>query len=105
MGQVAPAQDEKKFDPGKKDTYEEKVVVREKAGDKLGPPIENVPMHRKDVKGAVAMWVWTAGTTAKVPKGSELTDKDGVVWVVESTQGAAPSYVCKVAKKPDEKKP
>jgi hypothetical protein len=95
--------DEKKLpDLNKKESYDEKVTVREKAGDKLGPPVKDVPMYRTEVKGEIVMWV----ITSKAPKGSEITDKDGITFIVNSstkTTGNFTISLCKVSKKPEEK--
>lgn len=107
-GTAQEKKDEKKEmpDPGKKESYKDKVTVREWAGDKFGPPIKDVPAFYWEQKdGKLAIWIWTAGTTAKAPKGSEITDqKTGDVWVVTSATKGQANWLCYGTKKPAEKK-
>ncbi|AMV23780.1 hypothetical protein VT84_05165 [Gemmata sp. SH-PL17] len=100
-----PGQEKK--NPSKDESYDEKVSVRKWNGKIFIKPVENVPMYRKtDKDGVVKMWTKSQLATDGNPdKGSELTDKDGAVWIVKKISKGAEFHVCTVEKKPAEKKP
>jgi hypothetical protein len=104
-----PKKEEKKRDPDKKDSYDLKVTVRQNAGaGGFVNPLDTVA-YRMDVmeKGAVVpvLSVWTAGTTIKTPKGSEITTADGVTWIVTRDFPSDTHHLCYVTKKEPAKKP
>jgi hypothetical protein len=76
--------EEKKLpDPTKKESYTEKVSVRRLEGGALGNALPDVPAFRFEKDGAVKFY--THALPGGTPnKGTEITDKDGAVYVVES---------------------
>ena len=105
MSETAAVADDKKEPPkkkpnsDKKESYDEKVSVREFIGGKLINPIKDVPMFRWEISGKPVMYL----ITSKAPKGSEITDKDGVVWVVTESNKIGTNFthtICGVMKKP-----
>jgi hypothetical protein len=90
--------------------YDERVEIKvwqTLAGGKkvFLSPYPGVPAYRKTAKDGTLMIYLSnaAGTNTHPTIGTELTDKDGVVWLVKKVQGMGP-YVCDVEKKPEENK-
>jgi hypothetical protein len=53
----------------------------------------------KNKEGKMLLWMKRGATpNLKLPRGSEITDGYGVVWVVDETRGNSP-MICEVAKK------
>lgn len=79
-----PKKDEPKpKDPAKLESYDEKVTVRRLNGKVFLKPVKDVPAYRMDKKGGgIVFTTWTRANDAESPKGSEITDKDGNVYVV-----------------------
>lgn len=84
--------DDKKFDPSDQNTYDEKVTVRKHDGKKLLNAVKDVPAHRAEVKGQLVMYVLTIAGNAELTQDSEVTDKDGKVYVVTKIRGITMGY-------------
>lgn len=106
----AVADDKKKEEPKvpdlkTKDSFTEKMTLREFGGGMLLNPVKDVPAVYGELEGKKVAWV----IAPKCPKGSELTDqKTGDVFTVEtSTMGKYnfAFHLCYIKKKPAEKKP
>lgn len=92
---------QEKKDPTKPDSFDEVVSVRFWDGAKFIKPVDDVRAFRHTDKGGV-LWFWTQqnGTTAGNPgKGSELTDKDGKVYVCEKATKSNGFTICTVKPK------
>jgi hypothetical protein len=109
MSQVATG-DEKKADekpksPADKANYTEKVTVKKWASSMFLNPVEGVPAFRGEIKGKTVFYTRPPASNAHSPKGSEITDKDGVTWVVSDVSVASTYRINYVTKKAAEKKP
>jgi ABC-type molybdate transport system substrate-binding protein len=94
--------DEKKEKPdlSKKESFTEKVTVREFAGGMLLNPVKDVPAAYWEVEGKRVIYI----LAASCGKGSEVTDqKTGDVWIVDSATKGTRNFtyiLCEVKKKP-----
>jgi hypothetical protein len=68
-------------------SYDEKVTVRQWYGQKFLNPVSNVSAHRGQIEGKLVIYTRPRAGNDKTPKGSEITDKDGNVYVVDSVAG------------------
>src|SRR5678809_61269 len=95
-------------EPQKKDKPTEKVTLRQwlpKQG-KFVKPTENVDAFRKTIREMetiVLVGQRAALGGGPTPK-SEITDKDGVVYVVDKVSGGGGQFICYVTKKEEPKK-
>jgi hypothetical protein len=99
---TATAQEKKEpRDPKKAESYDEKVAVRSWDGRKFAAPVKDVPAFRgTDRDGKPCIWTRAHGATHGNPtKGSELIDKDGVVWIVGAAFKNQWCTICEVHKK------
>lgn len=104
---AAQADEKKSPDPRKKESYTDKVTVRQWAGDKFIDPRDTVAF-KGEFKDAPVLYVYTTNTSINPVAKSEITDKDGVVWVVSKSVETTDNftfYRCHVTKKPAQKKP
>lgn len=94
--------DEKKEkkDPANKESYDEKVTVKQLASGKFLNPVENVPAFRGEIKDKMVFYIKPLASNSEAPKGSEITDKDGVVYVSEKVSKASTFHIVYVTKKP-----
>jgi hypothetical protein len=99
-----PKKEEKK-DPTKDASYDEKVSVRRFVNGKLlTNPAKDVPAFRLEKGGALKFY--TKAKTAATPTvGTEITDKDGTVFVVERVveNGGLGFHMSEVKAKPKDK--
>ncbi|MDY3559300.1 hypothetical protein R5W23_000274, partial [Gemmata sp. JC673] len=101
-----PKKDEKKppFAPGEPDTYTQLVTVRKMASNKkLANPVKNVRAEWVVMPNGAKV-VYTHSFLTDTTVGSEITDKDGVVWVVEKAVKGTAHYQNYVKKKEEPKK-
>ena len=106
----APADDkkekkEKEFPPLKKGEvkFDEKVTVRVAGGDNkpIASTKENVGALRFSSNKGKAFYLSTKDFgAAAIPKGSEVVDEDGFVYVVESNPNTAMNRLVYVKRKP-----
>ncbi len=88
---------------GKRESYTEKVTVRAWEHDHFITPVKDVPAFRWEIDGLPVFYVWTAGNGASAPKGSEITDQDGTVWIVGKSLNSGTGNtgrLCYVTQKP-----
>lgn len=92
---------QEKKSPADKDSYTDKMTVKQWNGAKFFMPVEDVPAFRTEIKGKPVIYTKPSSDTAKSPKGSEITDKDGVVWVVTESKPGSGYQLNYVTKKED----
>lgn len=86
--------DEPKKDPPsptKKEAYTEIVTVKKRVGDRFLNPVEGVPALWGDIKGKTVVYTRPKADDATATRGTEITDKGGVVWVVSDSKSTSPS--------------
>ena len=103
MPDTLPGQEKKS--PSKKESYDEVVTVRHWTGKIFLNPVENVLMFRGEIDKKTVFYTMPKGGNDKSPKGSEITDKDGEVWIVDKVTADRLYHINYVTKKPVEKKP
>jgi hypothetical protein len=82
---------------------EERVTFRawSEKDKRFGDPVERVEARRIDRSSGGTTFVLsgTQVTGGRPPAGSEITDKDGAVWVVGAVEESDGAYSCSVRKK------
>lgn len=104
MTDTATADDKKeeKKSPSKKESYDEKVTIKEWAGDKFGDPRDDVPAFRTEISGKTVIYI-APKPGIKSPVKSEIIDAKGDVWVVTESKRSSDNfthYLNYVTKKP-----
>lgn len=96
---TAEAQEKK---PSKAESYDEKCTVRAFNGEIYIKPAQNIAMYRvTDAQGKQRFYVQSKLIDSNQFKSqSEITDKDGVVWIVDEVKSNSTYYLCYVRKKP-----
>ena len=92
--------DDKKRDPQKAESYDEVVTVRQWYGGKFLNPVKDQPAYRGENGGKMVFYTKPQADNAKTPKGSEITDKDGTVYVVEKAIEGSDFWINYVKPKP-----
>jgi hypothetical protein len=107
MSQQAVADDKKKEelwpavkrDTSKKESYDERVTVRQWDGKKFISPVENVPAYKSNVGGKNVVYTRPTASNDKATVSSEITFADGSVYVVQKVEEGRLLYMSYVTKK------
>ena len=101
-----PKKEEKKKKPKLDDkaSYTDPVTVRTKTSTGFGTGAKTVAVMW-EIEGKPVVYLWIGMSAVKPLKGSEITDKNGAVFVIDKATRVSPFWDCKVTKKPVEKKP
>jgi hypothetical protein len=89
--------------PADLESYDERITVRKWDGKKFLNPIKDQPAYRGEISGKMVIYTKPTAGNVKTPKGSEIIDKDGNVFVVESTR-ESPDYWINYVKPKDKGK-
>ncbi|MDY3554756.1 hypothetical protein R5W24_003885 [Gemmata sp. JC717] len=101
-----PKKDEKKprLEPGNPNTYTQLVSIRVMTSNKkLINPVKNVRAEWAILPSGKQV-IYTESVLTDTTVGSEITDKDGVVWVVEKAVKGTSHYLNYARKKDEPKK-